>query len=71
MKEAKDKADKSPKQILTDGWKGYIDGIEQAYGADCKHVLTTPFGNKDDSSSVLERWHGTLKDRTKILRGLK
>jgi transposase-like protein len=71
MEKAKEKAGKSPKEVWSDGWGGYRDGIELAFGAETKHVVTTPFGDADSSSTLIERWHGTLKDRTKIMRGLK
>jgi putative transposase len=73
MERARDKADKTPEKILTDGWKGYLDGIELVFGSDSKHIVTDPF-DKDkigENSELIERWHGTLKDRTKSLRGLK
>ena len=34
MERARDRAGKIPDKVLTDGWKGYMDGIELAYGAD-------------------------------------
>jgi len=71
MKEAKDKAGKSPKRILTDGWVGYIDGIELVFGAGTKHIQTTPFVDKELSTNIIERVQGTLKERTKVMRGLK
>lgn len=71
MEKAKEKAGKTPKEVWSDGWGGYRDGIELAFGADTKHVVTTPFGDADSSSTLIERWHGTLKDRTKVMRGLK
>jgi transposase-like protein len=71
MELARDRAGKTPKEVLTDGWLGYLDGIELAYGADAKHIQTTPFGSKEDSTTLIERWHGTLKDRTKVMRGMK
>jgi len=70
MERARDKAGKIPKRVLTDGWKGYIDGIELAYGADAKHIVTDPF-NAESNTELIERWHSTLKERTKTLRGLK
>ncbi len=70
MKEAKDKAGKSPKRILTDGWKGYIDGIELVFGSQTQHEQTTPFVDKEDSTNVVERVQGTLKERTKVMRVL-
>jgi putative transposase len=72
MESAKERTKKIPKQVLTDGWKGYIDGIELAYGADSKHIVTDPFAGRDNSNTeLIERWHGTLKDRTKVMRGFK
>ena len=71
MKEAKDKAGKSPKRIFTDGWKGYINGIELVFGSNTKHIQTTPFAGKEDSTNLIERVQGTLKERTKVMRGLK
>jgi putative transposase len=70
MERARDRTGKTPKRILTDGWKGYLDGIELAYGADSKHIQTDPF-NEYDNTELIERWHGTLKSRTKVMRGLK
>jgi len=71
MKEAKDKAGKSPKRILTDGWKGYLDGIELVFGSETKHIQTTPFADKELSTNIIERVQGTIKERTKVMRGLK
>ncbi len=71
MKEAKDKAGKSPKRIMTDGWRGYPDAIELVFGADTKHIQSTPFVDKADSTNIIERVQGTLKERTKVMRGLK
>ncbi|MBI4303008.1 MAG: IS1/IS6 family transposase [Chloroflexi bacterium] len=71
MKLASEKAGKAPKRVLTDGWRGYLDGIELAYGADSKHIITDPFGGDNNNTELIERWHSTLKERTKVLRGLK
>ncbi len=67
---ARDKADKAPKWILSDGWKAYIDSIEQVFGADTQHIVSTPFESKELSTNLVERWHGTLKDRLKTMRGM-
>ena len=67
---AQSKANKSPKVMLTDGWRAYEDGCERAFGADTKHIVTTPFEEKDLSTNIVERWHGTLKDRLKPMRGM-
>lgn len=61
---------KVPKVIITDKLKAYIDGIELTFGADTKHIPSKPFED-EDSTNLIERWHGTLKDRFKTMRGLK
>jgi len=70
MNEARRKADKSPKRIITDKLAAYIDGIELVFGSDTKHVQGKPFTDVN-STNVVERFHGTLKDRTKVVRGFK
>ena len=71
MERAKAVAGKTPKKILTDGWKGYIDGIEAVFGGDTQHIQTTTFADKNESTNMVEWWQGTLKERTKVMRGLK
>jgi putative transposase len=70
FKKAKDRAKKSPKFILTDGWKAYVEGCELVFGGVAKHVVTTPFKKKELSTNIVERWHGTLRDRLKPMRGM-
>jgi transposase-like protein len=70
MNEAKRRAGKSPKRIITDKLAAYIDGIEYAFGGDTKHIQSKPFTDVN-STNVIERFHGTLKDRTKVVRGFK
>jgi transposase-like protein len=65
-------AGKNPKVVKTDRNTSYLDGIERAFGADTEHRLGSPFTIvKEDSTSLIERFHGTLKARTKVMRGLK
>jgi putative transposase len=70
MNEARRKAGKSPKRIITDKLAAYIDGIELVFGADTKHIQSKPFTDVH-STNIIERFHGTLKDRTKVIRGFK
>jgi hypothetical protein len=70
MKQASVRAGKIPKRIITDKLAAYIDGIELVFGADTKHIQSKPF-TSDNSTNLIERFHGTLKDRTKIIRGFK
>jgi putative transposase len=62
-------AGKEPKTVLTDQLPSYLDMF---YGKDAEHLQGSPFSTKDgESTSKIERWHGTLKARTKVMRGLK
>ena len=64
-------AGKIPKVIVTDKNNSYVDGIELAYGMDSpEHIQTKPF-TREENTELIERFHGTLKDRTKVMRGLK
>lgn len=64
------RAGKTPKVIITDKLQAYLDGIELAFGAETRHLpakkLTT-----SDGTQIIERFHGTLKARTKVMRGMK
>jgi transposase-like protein len=71
METARDKAGKIPAQVITNGWKGYLDGIELAYGADVKRIQDMPLDSKVDSTRLAEYWHNTLKVRNVILSRLK
>jgi putative transposase len=70
VERAAERAGKAPKVIITDKLAAYLDGIELAFGADTKHMpakrLTTSPGTQ-----LIERFHGTLKARTNVMRGLK
>jgi putative transposase len=70
MEKAEKRAGKTPKVVVTDKLKAYLDGIEQAYGSDTTHRQTSAFEIKNDNN-LIERFHGTLKDRTKVMRALK
>lgn len=70
MQKAAEKAGKIPKQVLTDKLAAYLDGVELAYGADTEHIRSKGF-TVQPNTNLIERFHGTLKDRTKVMRGLK
>jgi len=63
-------AGKEPKEVRTDKLASYLD---VNYGKDTDHRQGSPFGKKGsgESTSQIERFHGTLKSRTKVMRGLK
>jgi transposase-like protein len=73
MERAEKCAGKKPKEVLTDQNRSYEDGIEKAYGSDTEHVIGNPFKEKEtgESTSEIERFHGTLKDRTKVFRSFR
>jgi len=73
MQQAYDRAGKAPKKILTDKLNVYLEGIERVFGGDTKHIQTSPFGREggDESTSIIERFHGTLKERTDIIHRFK
>jgi putative transposase len=60
-------AGKPPKVVITDKLSSYLD---VNYGEDAEHRQGSPFST-EDSTSQIERWHGTVKARTKVMRGLK
>lgn len=70
VERAKARTKHTPKIIITDKLAAYLDAIELAFGADTKHIpakrLTARPGTK-----LIERFHSTLKSRTKVMRGLK
>lgn len=70
LEEATAKTGTIPAIVLTDGWGGYREAMEQAYGADSKHIVSKPFTDKELSTNLMERWNGTLKDRLKTMRGM-
>ena len=70
MELASTQAGKVPKVVITDKLAAYIDDIEIPFGADTEHIQSSPFAG-EESTSLIERFHGTIKDRTKVVRGFK
>jgi len=72
MERAEKRAGVTPSAVVTDKLRSYLDAVEKAWGADTKHVTTGPFvkSKREDSTRAIERFHGTLKDRTKVMRAL-
>lgn len=69
MKQAYDRTGKIPRIIYTDKLRAYLDGIELTFGADTEHKRGSPF-DIDNNTNIIERMHGTIKSRTKVMRGL-
>jgi hypothetical protein len=70
MEKAAKRAGKLPKVVVTDKLQAYLDGIELAYGSDTLHKQGAPF-DIENNTNLIERFHGSLKDRTKVMRALK
>jgi len=63
-------ADKAPQTIITDKLYAYLDGIELVFGGDTEHIRSKGF-RVEPNTNLIERFHGTLKARTKVMRGLR
>ncbi len=64
------RANKAPAKIITDSLRAYLDGIELVFGSDTKHIQSGPFA-ETDSTNRIERMQGTIRERTKVVRGYK
>jgi len=64
------RAGKAPKVVVTDKLRSYWD---VDYGKDAEHVQGSPFRFKSsgESTAQIERFHGTIKDRTKVMRAFR
>ena len=60
-------AGKEPDKVITDKLASYLD---VRYGKDTEHIQSKPFA-VEDNTQMIERFHSTLKQRTKVMRGLK
>ncbi len=69
MKQAYERTGKIPRVIYTDKLRAYLEGIERVFGADTKHGQGSPF-SVENNTNLIERFHGTIKSRTKVMRGL-
>lgn len=70
MEAASRRAGKMPRVVITDKNNSYLDGIELAFGAATEHVQSRGF-TLQPNTNLIERFHGTLKERTKVIRGFK
>ena len=69
MKQAYERTGKLPRVIYTDKLRAYLDGIELTFGADTQHRQGSTF-DVEHKANYIERFHGTIKSRTKVMRGL-
>jgi transposase-like protein len=64
------RAGKMPDVIITDKLRAYIDGIDLATGGRARHIRSKPFTD-EGSTNIIERFHGTLKQRTEVIHHFK
>ncbi|MAG15281.1 MAG: hypothetical protein CL874_05335 [Dehalococcoidales bacterium] len=69
MKQAYERTGKIPRVIYTDKLRAYLEGIERVFGGDTRHSQGGPF-TLEHKANYIERFHSTLKSRTKVMRGL-
>ena len=60
-------AGKEPDKVINDKLASYLD---VRYGKDTEHIQSAPFA-VENNTQLIERFHETLKQRTKVMRGLK
>lgn len=70
MESAISRAGKAPEELLTDGWKGYLDGIKSAAGKSGSHIRVMTLDNAWNIEPG-KSWSGITNARTKIIRGLR
>ena len=63
-------ATKPPSVIVTDRLAAYIDGIERVFGADSRHVQSQGI-RAAVNNNLSERLQGTIRQRTKTMRGMQ
>lgn len=71
VQDAVKRAGKPPKVIITDKMKSYPDGIFTALGGYAEHWQGSPFTIASESTSKVERFHETLKERTKVMKAFR
>ena len=59
-----------PNVIISDKWPAYPKGIERIFGSHARHIKSQGF-TAEINTNLIERFHGTLKERLKVLRGFK
>jgi hypothetical protein len=69
MRQAYERTGKIPRVIYTDKLRAYLEGIESIFGGDTSHKQGSPF-DVETNTNLIERFHGTIKSRTKVMRGL-
>ena len=70
LSEANERTIGTPNYIVSDGMRAYPDAIERVFGADSTHIRAKGL-TAEINTNIIERFQGTVKERTKVMRGLK
>jgi transposase-like protein len=70
MARAAKRAGKRPKTVITDQLASYIEGVGWNFGDKTEHIASKKL-TATPGTQLIERFHSTLKARTKVMRGLK
>ncbi len=70
LKKARLAASRRPKFIQSDRLSSYVDGVERAFGAGVHHIPTDGL-RATVNNNLSERLQGTIRARSKVMRGLK
>jgi putative transposase len=70
IEKAIERAGKAPRIIITDKLQAYVDGIHLASLGMSEHIQSKPFTSLN-STSMIERFHGILKQRTHAIHHFK
>ncbi len=70
MSRAYERSQSVPTFILSDKLPAYPRGIQEVFGKHADHIQSKGF-TAEINTNLIERFHGTLKERTKVLRGFK
>jgi len=63
-------AERPPRRVITDKLAAYMDGIERLFGSEVRHVQSQGI-RAEVNNNLSERLQGTLRERTKVMRGLQ
>jgi len=74
FKKAKELSQNQPREVVTDGLQSYREAFKKESFTlrepRVKHIILENLGEKPNNNLV-ERLHGTFKDRIKVMRGMK
>jgi transposase-like protein len=70
FKEAESNAGKIPEKVITDSLHAYGYGIKHGFSRHVEHEKYKDFQSKTQNNKI-ERFHGTFRERDKVMRGMK